>query len=634
MFPGPVFVHELRAVARRRRSYALRFGFGLFLVYLVTAYARPYWLYARPWTEDGEYSHRELAIIGAQLFASVAWLQAIAVLVLTPALVAGAIGEDRERKVLSYLLASPLSAAEIVLGKLAARLVNLATLILVGLPVVSLALFLGGVDPASLWLGFGATMSGLFFLAALSIFISTFSKRPRDAILIAYLLETLWLFSPPLERALAFSQWIGEWVVAARPVTEYVINTSPMVLMYGNWFRSSGALIDTVSWMIGLQVLYGALLLAWSTLRLRAVERGERLVGLHWLGFEQSAGTRPLRSRRPVGDDPMLWKECAEAFSTGGLGKTAALAILWLAFLAGVGYWVYEAGIPALEEMANYGYGSTSPANSRYFLNTGVRSFLMCLYPLTALFLAVTAATGFTSEKEKDTWTSLVATRLEGGEIIRAKILGAFWRVRGLMAAMLVACLIGLVGGAVHPLGLLLCAVSTAVYAFSFAALGTYVSLRVKSSAQAIATTLGIVMFCNAGYLFCCIPMMNGPGPGSIIVAAGVTPLIVVGSACTFGEFDDFLYGRFPPHTGELVVMGMFSLGFYGLIGLKLLYDCYARFEVEVDRPHKGWWPRSGVSSKGIQFLEEEISDSKDITFLPDEEPPAGKPEGGWDGDL
>src|SRR3954451_23143949 len=113
MFPGPVFVHELRAVARRPRSYALRFGFGLFLVYLVTAYARPYWLYVRPWTEDGEYSHRELAVIGGQLFASVAWLQAIAVLVLTPALVAGAIGEDRERKVLSYLLASPLSAAEI-----------------------------------------------------------------------------------------------------------------------------------------------------------------------------------------------------------------------------------------------------------------------------------------------------------------------------------------------------------------------------------------------------------------------------------------------------------------------------------------------------------------------------------------
>ena len=35
MLPGPVFFHELRTVARRRRSYALRTALGLFLLYLV-----------------------------------------------------------------------------------------------------------------------------------------------------------------------------------------------------------------------------------------------------------------------------------------------------------------------------------------------------------------------------------------------------------------------------------------------------------------------------------------------------------------------------------------------------------------------------------------------------------------------
>ena len=88
-----------------------------------------------------------MATIGSGLFAAILWLQGIVILFLTPAFLAGAIAEDRQRKVLFYLLASPLSGAEIVLGKVAARLINLVVLVMVGLPVVSLCLFLGGIDP-------------------------------------------------------------------------------------------------------------------------------------------------------------------------------------------------------------------------------------------------------------------------------------------------------------------------------------------------------------------------------------------------------------------------------------------------------------------------------------------------------
>ena len=35
MLPGPVFFHEVRAVARRKRAYALRVLIGLFLLYVV-----------------------------------------------------------------------------------------------------------------------------------------------------------------------------------------------------------------------------------------------------------------------------------------------------------------------------------------------------------------------------------------------------------------------------------------------------------------------------------------------------------------------------------------------------------------------------------------------------------------------
>ena len=133
---------------------------------------------------------------------------------------------------LVYLLASPLSGAEIVLGKLAARLVNLVVLVAVGLPVVSLALFLGGIDPNAVWLGYATSFSTLYLVAGLSILVSTFSERPRDAILRAYLLELIWLFLPLLEQLCVLSGGdLGRLTVQARPITEWIIASSPAILL-------------------------------------------------------------------------------------------------------------------------------------------------------------------------------------------------------------------------------------------------------------------------------------------------------------------------------------------------------------------------------------------------------------------
>src|SRR5689334_18347806 len=108
MLPGPVFFHELRAVSRRKRAYALRVLIGLFLFYTVVApwYRGTSLVYSSP-KSDG-YSPHEMAMIGTGLFAAILWLQGVLILFLTPAFLAGAIAEDRQRKVLFYLLASPL----------------------------------------------------------------------------------------------------------------------------------------------------------------------------------------------------------------------------------------------------------------------------------------------------------------------------------------------------------------------------------------------------------------------------------------------------------------------------------------------------------------------------------------------
>ena len=101
-------------------------------------------------------------------------------LVLTPALVAGVIADEKQRKTLHYLLASRLTSPEIVLGKLLVRMLYVGVLLGVSLPVLSLLVLLGGVDPRLVLLACGATFSTGWFLASLSIWVSTIAQEgPR-----------------------------------------------------------------------------------------------------------------------------------------------------------------------------------------------------------------------------------------------------------------------------------------------------------------------------------------------------------------------------------------------------------------------------------------------------------------------
>src|SRR3954447_10116984 len=137
---GPVFERELTSTARRGRSYALRSAYGLGLLAVLAASGRN-----GPSTFDTD------ALAGARitldLFRNLLLVQGIAIVCLTPALVAGAIAEETGRKTLHELLTSDLSSAEIVLSKLAARLSHVAILAATGFPLLLLTGLLGGLDP-------------------------------------------------------------------------------------------------------------------------------------------------------------------------------------------------------------------------------------------------------------------------------------------------------------------------------------------------------------------------------------------------------------------------------------------------------------------------------------------------------
>ena len=151
-----------------------------------------------------------------------------------------------------------------------------------------------------------------------------------------------------------------------------------------------------------------------------------------------------------------------------------------------------------------------------------LRAGCTLLYVAWCLGVASLAAGGVVGEREEDTWTSLISTPLGGEEILRAKMFGAVWGTRWLGLPLLVLWLIGLASGSVHPIGLAVIVVETAVFIWFAAALGVSLSLTAKSSARAQTATMAILVTLNGLYMLCCIPLR----PDSMFCAAGVTPLI------------------------------------------------------------------------------------------------------------
>jgi ABC-type transport system involved in multi-copper enzyme maturation permease subunit len=578
MFAGPICHFDLVRMARRGRLFALRFAFGLLLLGIMALNYVGHSGPMRPWYNPGVFSIRELAQFGQGLFASIMAAQAALVLGLTPALVADAIASERQRKTLHYLLASPLNSREIVLGKLASRLLGVGVYPALVLPVVSLLTLIGGVSPEGLVLGYLALASSAYFLAGLALLASVLARRPRDAIGAAYLLTAAWLFLPPLLDVWIpglLARWpeIGEGI---RAINAWVWPASPLGLVTNARSILSGGADEFARlalWMVASQVVYGTLFITLAAWQLRpSFRRQEGREGRQTPSARLARRWFPVR---PCGDDPVFWKEAFFSGATGGLGRRIARAILISLLVAAVlgtlfGSW------DAFGELREHGYSYGSPTayEQRFILNMGLRyggAIVMCIW---MLWLAGLTAAGISSEREQDTWTGLLATPLEGSEILRGKMLGPLRATAQFGATLGALWLIGCAAGAVHPLGLLNAIVVVGLLAWFTTALGTYLSLRSQLTWKARAWTQGILI---APHVCCVLPLP------SVLVLAGI-------SLWSYSEIHALWSGS--PFDGSWFLFFAIAYYFGGIavysgVAYFLTRRVFRTFDVVADRPRR-----------------------------------------------
>jgi ABC-type transport system involved in multi-copper enzyme maturation permease subunit len=590
---GPVLFYDMVRSARRSRHVWIRCVYaGLLLFLLFSAFLSHSWGYY-----DRYDSGLRAARIAQSFFEMFIVAQMVAVTLLTPAYVAGAIAEEKDRKTLEFLLATDLRNREIVLSKLVARLGNLTLFILTGLPLVSILQFLGGIEPSLVLTAFAATALTALALGGVSILCSTWFKRPRDAIAVTYLFLVAYL-AISFATAAAKAPWTttANWGIWKLPLwfgedpftfSDLVdaFNTGNFLLVFDDVMIAAdqGKLDTVLPVLLGKFALFTGLVAGvttlWAVLRLRAVA----LQQMYGKAVKRSLAAR-LGGRPAVGDQPMLWKE---VLAEGGIqfnwvSRILVAVLVCLSFLPTVLIlWDY------LLTPYRQGWMEEHMVERINILQVRVAGTIVGCLMLLAV--AVRASTAYSTERDRQTLDSLLTTPLDSTTILWAKWLGAIASVRLGWIWLALIWGVGIALGALHPVALPLTIVAWLVYAAFAATLGLWFSVVSRTSLRATVWTLLTLMALGVGHWLpwvCCVPILmpyGGAGIEYIVkFQAGLTPPFALGVMPFCGEEFRHSYGA--REMAELLFFSLFGLFVWGVGTVVLWSGLTLRFRAITNR--------------------------------------------------
>jgi len=526
--PGPVFTFELLMAARRWQTYAMRSTTVLLMLgamWLV-------WQEQVGHTATGEMSIAQQVQVGNVFFGTTATILLGLVGLAAPAAAAGSICLDKARGNLTLLFTTDLSDAEIVLGKLAARLAPVLGLILGAAPVLSIATLFGGIDPVGLVGTLLVVLSCAVFGCTLALTLSVWGRKTHEVLMATYVFGILYLLSAPILIAIQSRlpmAWRPPWF--AMGLLEYNPVFLVMAAVEGPPPGMRPVTLWTHATFLGLGVAASAVLVGVATWRMRRVvirqlgqgdhaskrwrerwstyaidpERlgrwGRRLVRLHQLYRRIVPG--PSLDRNPV-----LWRECQRKRpSRWGL-------VLWGTYvvLCG-GFSLYAIGL--MIDGQRFGRELGMMVNA-----VQVAGGL--------LMLSVSAATSLAEERQRGGLDVLMATPLPTRSIVWGKWWGAFRLVpRLLILPSLLTFALAFHTGQLW--GVALMAALILAYGAAITSLGLALATWMPWLGRAVGTTVGLYTIMCLGWVpLSFIIFGDGPGNDGAGVAAG-SPLMGVG---------------------------------------------------------------------------------------------------------
>lgn len=174
---NPVMLKELRGRMRGLR------GFAIITIFLILMSFFTILLYLLRVPQGGVVVTGEL---GRLLFIGVLFIELMLIIFIVPALTAGAITSERERKTYDLLQTTLITKAAFVVGKMQSALGYIALLLLSAIPLQSIAFLFGGVSESEMILALLILAVSAAALGAFGMFFSSVTERTLSATVRAY----------------------------------------------------------------------------------------------------------------------------------------------------------------------------------------------------------------------------------------------------------------------------------------------------------------------------------------------------------------------------------------------------------------------------------------------------------------
>jgi len=136
--------------------------------------------------------------VGLSLYTLFIFILIMLISFIAPAVAAGAISGERERRTYDLLLVTRASITGIVLGKWLASVAYLIFLAVSALPVFAVVFFFGGVPPATFGLAFVVCLAAGLGYGALGLALSALTRRSQAATIISLVLVFVFIFGIPV----------------------------------------------------------------------------------------------------------------------------------------------------------------------------------------------------------------------------------------------------------------------------------------------------------------------------------------------------------------------------------------------------------------------------------------------------
>ena len=488
---GPVFAYEWLVTSRRWQVYALR---SLFVAFLLAGL----WLV---WlSNDSEWSRTTVqgqAKIGQSFYAAIVGTQLVLLLLAAPAATAGAICVDKARGALTHLLVTDLSNAEIILGKLAARLIPVLGLTASALPALALGTLLGGVDPMALTGAFLISLGITAFGCSLALFFSVWGTKLHEVLMATYAVLIVWVLTVPV---LTFAMMAGLWTFG---MPDWLPQLNPFWLAFANSWQTGQ--VDMPQDLLFLAACLGgsAALVIVAILRVRAVAAnplGRRSWRLHrWVPWTGVRLPLPGWFAPRLDPNPVLWRECHRR-RPSRWGR-----ILWGGYAA--------AAITVTLLTLYCLIGGSRPQGEICTLFNGGQ------VALGFLLLSITAATTLSEERARGSLDVLLTTPMSTGAIVLGKWWGSF---RGTLRLAVLPAIVAVAYSVKKDIWLGAPLIVGLILAFgaTLSSLGLALATWIPRQGRVIALTVAIYLLVTIGWMVLALILTEGQtsntaaGPG------------------------------------------------------------------------------------------------------------------------